>query len=187
MRRSLLSLLSLMIATNAGCAPEGSSESGFGESLPDALTPGERADPAADLDIYAVEKSKKHHTNQEVCDEKDNDADGKVDEGCDTCELFTSRNMGFWKVHACVIDGSATDYALLPQTLGTSKTFTTGAAAIAYMNASAGGSQQVILGRQLLAAKLNRAAFNLGPLTFEDVTADGNVETVDEIIALADT
>jgi hypothetical protein len=100
---------------------------------------------------------------------------------------LVTRTQGFWKNHACVLKGDATGYALVPVTLGSSFTMDKPADVTAYLRTPpAGGNTQIILGHQLLAAKLNVAAFNIGSFEFADWDADGALETVGELITIAD-
>ena len=105
--------------------------------------------------------------------------------GCD--DDLVTRTQGFWKNHACVLKGEATGYALVPVTLGSSFTMDKPADVMSYLRTPpAGGNTQIILGHQLLAAKLNVGAFDIGSFEFADWSADGALETVDELISIAD-
>ncbi|UQA58367.1 hypothetical protein [Polyangium aurulentum] len=107
------------------------------------------------------------------------------DEGCDV--PLVTRTQGFWKNHPCVVDGEVGGVVLVPVTLGAGLTFGSAAEVSAYLETpSKGGNGQIILGHQLLAAKLDVAAFDIGRYVFADVDGDGALETVDELIALGD-
>lgn len=106
--------------------------------------------------------------------------------GCGDGTLVT-RTQGFWKNHSCVVKGDATGYSLLPQTLGSSFVLDKPSDVSDYLSTPpTGGNKQIILGHQLLAAKLNDAAFSIGDIEFADWDADGDLETVSELIAIAD-
>jgi hypothetical protein len=105
--------------------------------------------------------------------------------GCGGDELVT-RTQGFWQNHSCVVKGDATGYSLLPVTLGSSFELDKPSDVEAYLDQPTQGDKQIILGHQLLAAKLNVAAFAIGGFEFADWDADGNLETVDELIAIGD-
>jgi hypothetical protein len=55
-----------------------------------------------------------------------------------------------------------------------------------YLGTPPMGDTQIILGHQLLAAKLNVAAFAIGDIEFADWDADGTNETVHQLLAIAD-
>lgn len=123
----------------------------------------------------------------EVCgDDFDNDGDGTTDEGCDACGEYQSRTESFWETATCVVDGDL-GYEVLPITLGASETYSTAAAVETMLLATTGGAAQNRLRHQLMVAKLNRAAFNTGASPALDWGSNGTVETVDELIAIADT
>jgi hypothetical protein len=105
---------------------------------------------------------------------------------CGGDDLVT-RTQGFWKNHECVVKGEATGYSLVPVTLGSSFTLDKPADVAAYLGTPpVGGDAQLILGHQLLAAKLNVAAFDISGFDFADWDGDGALETVGELIATAD-
>ncbi|MCC6558431.1 MAG: hypothetical protein IT372_36285 [Polyangiaceae bacterium] len=105
---------------------------------------------------------------------------------CGGDELVT-RTQGFWKNHCCVVKGEATGYPLVPVSLGSSAVLDKYGDVHAYLSIPPqGGNKQLILGHQLLAAKLNVAAFNIGGFDWADWDADGTLETVDELLAIAD-
>jgi len=107
------------------------------------------------------------------------------DEGCDV--PLVTRTQGFWKNHPCVVDGEVGGAVLVPVTLGSGLAFGSAAEVSAYLETPPkGGNGQIILGHQLLAAKLNVAAFDIGRYVFADVDGDGALETVDDLIALGD-
>jgi hypothetical protein len=123
----------------------------------------------------------------EVDSERVNDLAQPVVPPTDCDDDLVTRTQGFWKNHACVLKGDATGYALVPVTLGSSVTMDKPADVMSYLRTPpAGGNEQIILGHQLLAAKLNVAAFDIGSFEFADWGADGALETVDELIAIAD-
>jgi hypothetical protein len=106
-------------------------------------------------------------------------------ESCTSDELVT-RTQGFWQNHSCVVKGEATGASLVPVSLG-SLVFDKPADVEAYFKlAPRGGNTQIILGHQLLAAKLNVAAFGIGDFDFADWDGDGALETVAELIAIGD-
>jgi hypothetical protein len=107
------------------------------------------------------------------------------DDGCDV--PLVTRTQGFWKNHPCVVDGEVGGAVLVPVALGASLTFGSAAEVSAHLETPPkGGNGQIILGHQLLAAKLNVAAFDIGRYVFADVDGDGALETVDDLIALGD-
>jgi hypothetical protein len=105
--------------------------------------------------------------------------------GCNDGVLVT-RTQGFWQNHSCVVKGDATGYPMVPQALGSSLILDKPADVDDYFDQPTNGDKQIILGHQLLAAKLNRAAFGIGPIEYADWNADGALETVDELIAIGD-
>lgn len=105
---------------------------------------------------------------------------------CDDPPPLLTRTQGFWKNHACVIDGDVGGLSLLPVSLGATMTFDSSLEVQAYLKTPPKGDAQIILGHQLLAAKLNAKAFGIGNYVFADVDADGDLETVDELLALGD-
>jgi uncharacterized repeat protein (TIGR01451 family) len=122
----------------------------------------------------------------ELCDNRDNDGDGVVDENCTECTRFTTRGKGFWKTNTCLMDGDATGQTLLPITIGSSTTFYTSAEVAGYINTPPLGNKRIVLGHQLLTAKLNAKTFTLNDLLYDDVDGDGSLDTVAEILALGD-
>jgi hypothetical protein len=108
-----------------------------------------------------------------------------TDGSCDA-PLIT-RTQGFWKNHPCVIAGDVGGKVLLPVTVGAGVVFETPAEVTGYLETPPkGGNAQIILGHQLVAAKQNVAAFEIGRYVFADVNGDGILETVDELVALGD-
>ena len=107
------------------------------------------------------------------------------EQGCFDGTLVT-RTRGFWRNHPCVVQGAATGYPLVPVSLGTTLLLDKAQDVEAYFSQPAQGDKQKILGFQLLAAKLNRAAFGIGSVAFADYDVDGDLETVDELIAIGD-
>jgi hypothetical protein len=100
---------------------------------------------------------------------------------------LVTRTQGFWKNHPCVVKGDATGYSMLPVTLGASFVFDKPADVGAYLSTPpAGGNKQIAMGHQLLAAKLNVNAFAIGAIAYADWDGDGALESVDELIAIAD-
>lgn len=99
---------------------------------------------------------------------------------------LVTRTQGFWKNHACVVKGEATGFPLVPVALGATFLLDKPGDVEAYLDTQPQGDKQIILGHQLLAAKLNRAIFAIGSFEFADWDADGNLETVDELIAIGD-
>lgn len=99
---------------------------------------------------------------------------------------LVTRTQGFWKNHSCVVKGEATGFSLLPITLGASFLLDKPADVEDYLGTPPQGDKQIILGHQLLAAKLNKAAFGIGGIEYADWDADGTNETVDELLAIAD-
>lgn len=99
---------------------------------------------------------------------------------------LVTRTQGFWKNHACVVKGEATGFPLVPVALGEAFLLDKPGDVEAYLDTPPQGDKQIILGHQLLAAKLNRAAFDIGTIGFADWDADGELETVDELLANGD-
>lgn len=118
-------------------------------------------------------------------DDYDNDGDGSTDEGCDACGEFQSRAESFWETATCAVDGDL-GVELLPITLGSSETYSTAAAVETMLVTPTTGAAQDRLRHQLMVAKLNRAAFNTGSSPVIDWGSNGTVETLDELIAIAD-
>jgi hypothetical protein len=98
----------------------------------------------------------------------------------------TTRTQGFWKNHDCVLRGEAMNVPLLPVALGSNEPFTTDSDVMAYFNQAPMSDAQKILGHQLLAAKLNVAAFSLCNIRVADWDDDGELETASELVAEAD-
>jgi hypothetical protein len=111
---------------------------------------------------------------------------GVVPPPTDCSDGLVTRTQGFWQNHSCVVKGDATGYPLVPQVLGSSLVLDKPADVDAYLGTPTQGDKQIILGHQLLAAKLNRAAFGIGPIEFADWDGNGSLETVDELIAIGD-
>lgn len=99
---------------------------------------------------------------------------------------LVTRTQGFWKNHSCVVKGEATGYSLLPITLGAGFLLDKPADVEDYLDTPPMGDKQIILGHQLLAAKLNVAAFGIGEIEFADWDDDGTNETVNELLVIAD-
>jgi len=119
-------------------------------------------------------------------DSYDNDFDGAVDEGCTACGKYVSRDPSYWLPATCVIDGTL-GFDMLPITLGTSETYTTAAEVQAALAVDPGGDSLKRLRRQLLTAKLNARAFNSGTFLVYDWNGDGTNESMDWMLAKADT
>lgn len=167
MRTSILAASSLVLLAACGAAPKG------GEAPSEEVTP--LGDDAA------VKESANEH-----CDGEDNDGDGAVDEGCTHCQYIVTRARSFWTSNTCVLTGGGTGFSLLPVTIGTT-TYSTTSAVTTYLGTPAGTSAVIKLGQQLMIAKFNRSAFFLGSDTYHDWNGDGTDETVDQLIATADT
>lgn len=103
-----------------------------------------------------------------------------------SCNSFVTRTRGFWANHTCVLKGDATGYPLTPVTIGASTTFQKPSDVEVYLGQPAKGNKQLILGAQLLAAKLNVAAFGIGTKTYVDFDGDGKVDTVNSLLSAAD-
>ena len=99
---------------------------------------------------------------------------------------LVTRTQGFWQNHSCVVKGDATGFSLVPLMLGAGLLIEKPADADAYLDQPTRGDKQIILGHQLLAAKLNVAAFQIGEIEFADWDGDGANETVSELLAIAD-
>lgn len=125
----------------------------------------------------------------EICDGENNDGDMQIDEGCGQCDLIVTRSRATWgstaEMPACVINGGATGESLLPVVLGTTS-LTTSMQVRAALTASASTTRSR-LGRQIVAGRLNEAAFFLTDLPYDDRDGDGENETVGEILDLANT
>ena len=105
---------------------------------------------------------------------------------CGGDELVT-RTQGFWKNHTCVLKGDATGYSLVPVSLGASLSLDKPSDVVDYLStAPRRGDSQLILGHQLLAAKLNASIFTISRFEFADWDGDGSMETVGELIAIGD-
>jgi hypothetical protein len=105
---------------------------------------------------------------------------------CDEGDLVT-RTQGFWQNHSCVVKGDATGYPLVPIALGSDLRLEKPAAVTAYLDQPTKGNKLIILGHQLVAAKLNEKAFKIGNIKFADWDADGKLETVNELLAIGDS
>lgn len=123
---------------------------------------------------------------EECGDDVDNDENGLVDEGCTTCGEFMGRPKGFWASATCVVDGDI-GFELLPITLGASETYSSAAEVTTLLAAATGTNSRNRLRHQLLTAKLNLGAFNSGDYSAIDWNGDGTVETMQQLITLADT
>ena len=105
---------------------------------------------------------------------------------CDENAPVVTRTQGFWQYHSCVVKGDATGVPLVPLALGSAKKLDKPQAVYDYLNTSTGGDKQTILGHQLVASKLNAAAFGIGGVKFADWDADGNLESVNQLLDIAD-
>jgi hypothetical protein len=114
------------------------------------------------------------------------EASQSVVKPCDGEDLVT-RTQGFWQNHSCVVKGEATGTALVPISLGSSVRLDKPAEVEAYLDQPVKKNKLLILGHQLVAAKLNEAAFHIGNIPFADWNADGELETVGELLAIADS
>lgn len=115
----------------------------------------------------------------------DDDGNGLVDEGCAPCAEGMSRPKAFWAGASCVLDGDA-GFALLPITLGASETYSTASSVTTLLAAATGTNAKNRLRHQLLTAKLNIRAFSSGGLPALDWNGDGTVETMQQLVDLAD-
>lgn len=123
----------------------------------------------------------------ELCDGDDNDGDGSVDEGCTgTCDLFVTRLPDDWVDMDCVMDGDATGFSPFPITLGASERYSSSAAVVAALSVDPGGDSHLKLRRHLLAMRLNAAFFGTEDFEVVDWDGDGTLETVGELLDLAD-
>jgi len=98
---------------------------------------------------------------------------------------LVTRTQGFWANHTCVLKGDATGYSLVPISLGTGS-LDKAAAVENYLKTPPKGDAQIIMGHQLVAAKLNVNAFDIGNIPFADFDGDGALETVADLISIAD-
>ncbi len=119
----------------------------------------------------------------EICDGEDNDGDGAVDEDCGQCDSIVTRGRGWWRTAACVIEGDATPFALLPLTVSTT-TYSTFPQVMTALRANP-TTTTGRLSQNLLIARLNEAAFLLTDLPYDDWDGDGANETVGELLATA--
>lgn len=122
----------------------------------------------------------------EMCDGIDNNANGRTDEACGQCDYLATRAKTFWTRQQCAMDGGATGESLLPITLGT-QTFGTFAQVRTMLTRNSSTNNTLALGQEIVTAKLNAAAMNIGDVTYIDVTRDGVADTVDTLIATAET
>lgn len=120
-----------------------------------------------------------------LCQGVDDDGDGLVDEGCSSCDLLVTRARSWWLTHDCVVRGDAMDVPLLPVHVG-STTLSSSASVRSFLARPYGGDLNVVLGQLLVVGRLNAAAFNIGRLPWVDWDADGALDTVDDVLAVAD-
>jgi hypothetical protein len=118
--------------------------------------------------------------------ESTDEAAQSVVEPCDEGDLVT-RTQGFWQNHSCVVKGDATGTPLVPISLGSNVRLEKPAEVEAYLDQPTKGKKLIILGHQLVAAKLNEKAFHIGNIKFADWNADGELETVNELLAIGDS
>ncbi len=116
--------------------------------------------------------------------ESTDEASQSVVEPCGPGDLVT-RTQGFWQNHSCVVKGDATGTPLVPVSIGALR-FDKPAEVEAYLDQPVKNNKLLILGHQLLAAKLNEAAFHIGNIEFADWNGDGYLETVSELLATGD-
>jgi hypothetical protein len=102
------------------------------------------------------------------------------------CDDLVTRTQGFWANHSCVIKGEATGVSLLPVSIGASVRLEKPAQVDAYLGTPPKGNKLLVMGHQLVAAKLNVAAFHIGAIKFADWNGDGSLESVSELISIAD-
>ncbi|MRG96248.1 hypothetical protein [Polyangium spumosum] len=105
---------------------------------------------------------------------------------CEDNPPLVTRTQGFWQNHSCVVKGDATGVPLVPIALGASVSLDKPSAVYAYLDAPTQGNKQLILGHQLVASKLNAKAFGIGNVEFADYNADGVLETVNQLLDIAD-
>lgn len=105
---------------------------------------------------------------------------------CQDGAPIVTRTQGFWQNHQCVVKGEATGTSLVPVTLGSSIDLNKAQSVYDYFNQPTKGNKQLILGHQLLAAKLNVGAFSIGGVPFADYNGDGVLETVGQLTDIAD-
>lgn len=98
-----------------------------------------------------------------------------------------TRTQGFWQNHSCVIAGAATGRALVPFGIGESVSFSKAQSVTAYLDNPVHGKKQLILGHQLVASKLNVAAFGIGGVKYADWNGDGALESVNQLLDIADS
>lgn len=123
----------------------------------------------------------------ELCDGVDNNGDGSVDEGCTgSCDAFTTRLPDWWLTRSCVLEGAATGFTPLPMPLGAADIYPTAADLQAMLATDPGGVARNKLQRQLAAAKLNMAFFDLADVPVVDWDVDGDLETFAELVDLGD-
>ncbi len=134
----------------------------------------------------ASEASSERRRGVEYCEGTDEDGDGLIDEGCQRCDMEVTRPMTFWRDHVCVVDGDATGSEVLPITVGSFETFTTGASVRAALLTPLRGNRQLQLRQQLISAKLNVAFFAVGDVPWTDLTGDRTIENLQQVIDAAD-
>jgi len=117
----------------------------------------------------------------------DQDCDGEdlPGEAPPTCGELVTRERSFWSANVCVIHGAATPDPLLPITVG-GVTYSTWQATRGGLTGF-GGGPVARLGRELLAARLNEAAFGLAGLDWALVGAGIYSGTIEEVLDHADT
>jgi hypothetical protein len=114
------------------------------------------------------------------------EANGKGPAG-DACDTLVTREHAWWGNNVCVLAGSATGAPLLPITVGTT-TYSEVGAVSRYLRRDFGDTAvQRELSQEVLTAKLNMAVFDIAEVPYLDTDGDGDLETVSEIVGIADT
>lgn len=186
MRIAILGLLAAAAALIACQGPAEDSTALWGESLSSQAGGGLAAVQPAELRSVEVDEFRAFAA--ELCDGvgADEDADGRVDEGCAPCTWLVTRDLPFYQTNTCLHDGSGTGIALTPMPIGGSLTLKTASDLTTFVTTFASSTRDQ-LGQYIAVTRANIALFDIGEELWEDQDGDGVEDTVADWLAAAET